>query len=103
MNTVYKYLKLILLIVILVYFGVSFLHNPVPKAKASNPVEPLLQQSDLTYLGAFRLSENSKTGSIYGFAYTLHGIAYNSANNSLFLDSHVYEQKTAEISIPQIV
>lgn len=62
----------------------------------------LLQQSDLEYLGAFRLP----TGS-YGcvglndcFSYGGHAMAYNPANNSLFIASHDQRNWVGEITIP---
>ena len=70
---------------------------------SNSSAEPLLQSSNLTYLGAFRVPPGAIGGSAYGFAYTVTGFAFNPINGSLFLNSHIYEQKTAEISIPQPV
>ncbi len=61
----------------------------------------LLQSSNLVYMGAFRVPDTISGGA--GFAYARTGLAYNPANNSLFINNHIYEQKTAEISIPQPV
>lgn len=55
---------------------------------------PLIKKGDLVYQGAFKAP---------GFDYGGTAIAYNPANNSLFMVGHVYDQKTAEISIPNIV
>src|SRR5687768_4134545 len=65
--------------------------------------DPLVQSSDLTYMGAFRVPAGALGGSAQGFSYTKTGFAFNPTNGSLFLNSHIYEQKTAEISIPQPV
>ncbi|MEP6601396.1 MAG: Ig-like domain-containing protein, partial [Nitrospirota bacterium] len=84
-------------------------NNSAPSASvnattiSNSSAEPLLQSSNLTYLGAFRVPTGAIGGSAYGFSYTKSGIAYNPTNNSLFLNSHIYEQKTAEISIPSPV
>lgn len=65
--------------------------------------QPLLQANNLTYLGAFRLPITN-TGGNYGFDYAdAGGIAFNPANNSLFITNHVYENKFAEINIPVII
>ena len=61
----------------------------------------------MTYVGAFRVPQSELPGGEYGFEYagdwTASGLAFNPANNSLFLNNHVYEQRTAEISIPAAV
>jgi hypothetical protein len=70
---------------------------------AVDPVQPLLQQSDLVYQGAFRLPTvpfGGGFGASYGFEYSTTGFAYNPPHNSLFVNNHIYEQKTAEVSIP---
>jgi hypothetical protein len=71
----------------------------------STPSEPLLQQGNMVYQGAFRLP-----GGKYGaaqqndsLAYGGTALAYNPTNNSLFMVGHDWEQLVAEISIPQIV
>ena len=60
----------------------------------------LLQSSDVTYMGSFRVP----TGQIgvSSFDYSKAIIAYNSANNSLFITSNVYVQAFAEINIPEL-
>ncbi len=64
--------------------------------------EPLLHQSDISYVGSFRMPAG-KLGSNNGFDYTIKGIAYNPANDSLFISGSIFEQKVAEISIPSPV
>lgn len=61
----------------------------------------LLQQSDLEYLGAFRLPAG-KHGSCQndGFAYGGSALAFNPTNNSLFVVGHDWCQQVAEINIP---
>ncbi len=67
--------------------------------------QPLLQSNNLIYVGAFRLPVvpyGGGHGATYSFDYAAAGVAFNPANNSLFINNHIYEQKTAEISIPEI-
>jgi hypothetical protein len=61
----------------------------------------LLAQSDLSYLGAFRVPQGTIGAST--FAYGGTAPAFNPANNSMFLVGHVNDQAIAEISIPPIV
>ena len=63
---------------------------------------PLIQSNNLTYLGAFKVPGGKNLGGAYGFDYGIAGVAYNPANNSIFLTNHAYEQKTAELSIPAL-
>ena len=60
-----------------------------------------LQPSDLSYLGAFRVPQGAMgSSSGNGLAYGGGVIAYNPANNSLFIVGHDSEQLVGEISIP---
>jgi len=86
----------------LVFFFILPLSVMIPIGIASGDA-PLLQASDLQYQGAFRLPQGTLPGATYGFDYANPGFAYNPARNSLFINNHTYEQKTAEVSIPQIV
>jgi hypothetical protein len=61
----------------------------------------LLKQSDLLYEGAFRLPRGKAGKS--SFAYGGSALAYNPANDSLFIVGHDHQQMIAEISIPRIV
>ena len=64
-----------------------------------NPItEPLLQQSDLIYVGAFRLPEGSTNQTSFDYAGT--GLAYDPTQNGLILTGHTWYQNTAEVSIP---
>jgi hypothetical protein len=48
-------------------------------------------------------------GSTYGFSYAgtggrgAYAVTYNPANNSLFIGGHPYEQRVAEVAIPQSI
>ena len=81
--------------VLTVFVGLAVL-GPNPAGSQSN--EPLLHQSDLQYLGAFRVPQGSSDQTSFGYGGTAP--AYNSANNSLFLVGHDWYQLTAEVTIP---
>jgi hypothetical protein len=57
----------------------------------------LIQESDFTFIGAFRVPQGAYNGISY--EYGGRGLAYNSANNSLFILS-IYNSHVAEFSIP---
>lgn len=59
---------------------------------------PLVQSSNLTYLGSFRLPAPSGNGFMYGGT----ALGYNPANNSLFITGHPHENLTAEVKIPAV-
>src|SRR3989344_3567658 len=63
----------------------------------------LLQKSNLVYQGAFKVPKGTLPGATYGLNYVDRVFTYYPAHNSLFINNHVYEQKTSEISIPQII
>lgn len=62
---------------------------------------PLIQQSDLLYLGAFRVPIGQFGGSRFGYGGT--ALAFNPNKNSLFIVGHDHHQQIAEISIPNAV
>jgi hypothetical protein len=62
---------------------------------------PLLKQSDLVYEGAFRVPAGTSEKDTFNYGGT--ALAYNPANNSLFMTGHDWYQYTAEIKIPAIV
>jgi hypothetical protein len=70
---------------------------PAPPVQVSR----LLQASDLTYLGAFRLP-----GGTFGesrFEYGGNALCFNPANNSLFIGGHDWQPSSlAEINIPAL-
>lgn len=51
------------------------------------------------YVGSFNVPEGSG-GEAETFSWAGRGLAYNPANNSLYMTGHVYNQLVAEISIP---
>ena len=73
---------------------------------AGNASDMALQQSDLTYLGAFRLPSGTfgcSDATACSFGYTQGGMGYNPANNSLYIFGHVYNARLAEVNIPTLV
>lgn len=68
---------------------------------AAQTSEPLLQQSDLVYQGSFRLPPGSSETTTFQYGGT--GLAYNPANNSIYMTGHDWNQLTAEVKIPQLV
>src|SRR3990172_4908918 len=71
---------------------------------SAQPVEPILQQTDLQYVGAFRVPSGNfggqKTDTLLNGG---HNLAYNPSNNSLFMVGHPVEQLVGEIGIPSVV
>src|SRR4030095_12465798 len=80
----------------------SYVHAQTP----SNA--PLIQSNNLSYIGRFKLPSGS-LGSTHGFGYAgtgglgAYAVTYNPANNSLFIGGHPYEQRVAEVAIPQSI
>lgn len=62
---------------------------------------PLVQSSHLAYQGAFRVPQGSTDQTSFNYGGT--ALAYNAANNSLFMVGHDWYQRTAEIRIPTII
>ena len=61
----------------------------------------LIQLSDLQYLGAFRVPQGTTDTNTFNYGGT--SLAFNPANNSLFMTGHVLHQLSSEIKIPAIV
>src|SRR3989344_4180243 len=61
----------------------------------------LLQKSDLVYQGSFKVPHGTFGASSFDWGEGI--MAYNPANNSLFISSHPYQNSVAEISIPTVV
>jgi hypothetical protein len=84
-------------------FGIIILLFCFNFISAADEAEPLLYQSNLVYEGAFRVPSGNP-GATYGFDYVTSGFVFNPNGNngkgSLFINNHVYEQYTAEITIP---
>jgi len=59
---------------------------------------PLINQNNLSYLGAFTVPKGAFGSST--FAYGGTAIAFNPVNNSLFMVGHDWDQAIAEIKIP---
>src|SRR3990167_9248008 len=78
------------------YSGVSEV-----SAQVSLPTR-LIQQADLIHLGSFTLPDTLDTTGQYGFSYVQGTLAFNPANNSLFMVGHVHNQQVAEINIPAL-
>src|SRR5437899_7475039 len=86
-------------------FAILLFYSPTPGLAQTAPGSlPLLQANSLTYLGAFRVPANSaiagRSPTRNGFDYAQSGLAFNPANNSLFINNHIYDSFTAEIGIP---
>jgi hypothetical protein len=83
----------------------STLIGGLSEAGAAGPsTAPLLQSTDLTYVGAFRVPPGDYGSPQWtGFNFGGTAPAYNASNNSLFLVGHGQYQLTAEISIPKPV
>lgn len=75
------------------------------KVRAADPTtEPLLQQGDLVYEGAFRVPSGTygtEEGSYFSYGGTALG--YDPIRNGLFMTGMGWYQLSAEIGIPQII
>ncbi len=89
--------------ILLFPFFLFCLMNSDARAQSS---APLIQSGGLSLAGTFELPK-SLAGSTYGFNYAgtggngAYAVSYNPSNNSLFIGGHPYDQKIAEIIIPQ--
>jgi hypothetical protein len=72
------------------------------RATTPNPeTEPLVEPANLVYQGSFQLPNIPCQSPTYAcFPYGGTALAYDPANNGLFIVGHIYGQLTAEISIP---
>ena len=62
---------------------------------------PLLQQSNIEYVGAFRVPSDTVGASSIGYGGT--ALTFNPANNSLFIVGHPNDLAVAEIAIPKTI
>jgi hypothetical protein len=62
---------------------------------------PLLSQSDLTYIGAFRVPHQDGLNNPLG--YSGHALGYDPAHHSLFYGGHDWYQLLCEIGIPSMI
>ena len=92
--------RLVVIVVLLCTTSCNFI---VPKSSLpAEGVAPLIYQSSLTYIGAFRVPQiSSSTGGT--FAWAASGLAYNAANNSLFMTGHDHHQFVGEFTVPTSV
>ena len=70
--------------------------------------EPLIQQGDLVYQGAFRVPAGDTDGcdgntGQHCFTYGGNALGYNPARNSLFFGGHDWVQTLGEVSIPSTI
>jgi hypothetical protein len=71
---------------------------------AAGASEPLLYSPNVQYVGAFRVPNGQFGSDQYDtFSYGGTALAYDSANNSLFMVGHPYDQAVAQISIPSTI
>jgi hypothetical protein len=75
----------------------------VRSASAQSSTEPLLQQANLIYQGAFRVPQTACGSTYTCFSYGGTAITYYAADNSLYMVGHPYGQLSAEVSIPAVV
>ena len=74
-----------------------------PQAESLEPrclFAALIHDSDLAYLGAFRLPGGTLGDSSFDFGGT--ALAYNPVNDSLFMVGHDWQQAVAEVNIPAL-
>jgi hypothetical protein len=83
------------------FVSAVLLHGLLPAFIGEATAAELLQFSDLVYQGAFRLPSGQFGGSSFSYGGT--ALAFNAANNSLFMVGHDWNQMVAEVRIPQIV
>ncbi len=63
--------------------------------------QTLVQKANLVYQGAFRVPQGTTDMDTFNYGGT--SLAFNPANNSLFMTGHDWNQLTAEIKIPALV
>jgi hypothetical protein len=64
------------------------------------PAQPLLQQSQLVYQGAFQLPPNDGKGG--SFRYGGKGLAFNRARGTLFVGGEELYMKVGELTVPEV-
>src|SRR3972149_1482362 len=90
--------------------GITSLATSCPRgtAFAAAADEPLIQQGDLVYQGAFRVPAGDGVGcdgntGQHCFMYGGNALAYNPARHSLFFGGHDWVQTLGEVSIPATI
>ena len=86
------FVTLVISVILNGFFGINILN-----VSAEPTTQPLVQFNDLEYLGAFRVPTGG-FGSNRGFDFGGRPLAYNPANNSLFMGN--IDGQIAEIDIP---
>lgn len=61
---------------------------------------PLIQESDISYSGAFRMPNEESPSHGRRLGYGGNALGYNSLNQSLFVGGHAWYQLLCEVSIP---
>src|SRR2546428_10252350 len=89
------------ILAVFIAFSIAVLLSHTKVALAQPTTSPLIQQTALVYQGAFRLPPWTSDSASFGYGGT--ALAYNPAQNSLFIVGHDWYQKTAEVAIPPIV
>lgn len=74
---------------------------PASVVREAQPDRALIQKSNLVYVGAFRVPQGTSDQTTFNYGGT--ALAYNPANNSLFMTGHDQQQLSAEIKIPTLV
>jgi hypothetical protein len=72
-----------------------------PPATPHSAELPLLHKDNLKYIGQFRLPGGSQGASAFDYGGT--ALAFNPANNSLFVVGHDWKQHVAEVAIPDSI
>jgi hypothetical protein len=70
------------------------------QTSTSAPSLPLIDREALVYQGAFRVPAEIVNGTSFNYGGT--ALAFNPSRQSLFLVGHDWQQRVAEISIPQL-
>jgi len=81
----------------------TVLGTALARPVSAQSTEPLLQLANLVYQGAFRLPQPNCGSNYACFSYGGTAVAYDAADNSLYIVGHPYGQLSAEVSIPALV
>jgi hypothetical protein len=88
--------ELTLLAIGLAALALAFLGAASPRAQTADA--PLVQASDLTYVGAFRVPAGGDDQ--HTFSYGGTALQFDSRDGGLWMVGHAQQQRAAEISIP---
>ncbi|MCC7185784.1 MAG: hypothetical protein IT185_06055, partial [Acidobacteria bacterium] len=73
----------------------------ISPAQVTIPDSALIQKSDLVYVGAFRVPQGSSDTTTFNYGGTALGLGQG--GKSLFMTGHDWHQRSAEISIPEVI